>query len=178
MSDVVAASAGRRIRDADSRTAKELITVLVSIGDRRTLPIFKQAMDHVDVEVRWASLAALADTGGSEAEGLLVGALGHWDPQTRQIAAREIGRAKAVSAVPAMLRILQGYYLFERNYGLKKEVIESLEAIRSPAAEPTLRRMANRRFVLGRKNRELQFLAQRTLRGLQSVQPRGEEKKP
>jgi HEAT repeat protein len=152
--------------------------VLVSIGDKRSLPILRQAMDHVDFEVRRACLAALAETGGPEAESLLVNALNHWDPETRRVAAHEIGRAKAASAVPAMLRILQGYYLFERNYGLKKEVIESLEAIGSPLAEPTLRRMAHQRFVIGRKNRELQFLARRALRGIETAQSRNEEKTP
>ena len=166
MGDVVTAAASRRIRGADSKTAKELIGVLVSIGDKRAVPVLRQAMEHLDFDVRRACLAALADMGGNEAERLLVEALNHWDPETRRVAAHEIGRARATSAIPAMLKILQGYYLFERNYGLKKELIESLEALGSPAAVPTLRRMAGRRFVLGRKNRELQFLARRALDGL------------
>jgi hypothetical protein len=169
MGDVIIAAAGRRMRTADSRTAREIVGILSTIGDKRTMPILRQAMEHLDFDVRRSCLAALAETGGSEAEQILVGALNHWDPETRRVAAHEIGRAQATSAVPAMLRILQGYYLFERNYGLKKELIESLEALACPASVPTLRRMAGRRFVLGRKNRELQFLARRALAGIEST---------
>jgi hypothetical protein len=169
MGDVVTMAAGRRIRDADARNARELIDVLVGIGDKRTVPVLRQALEHLDFDVRRACLRALGRIGGPESERLLVGALTHWDPETRGVAAHEIGQARAMSAVPAMLKILQGYYLFERNYGLKKELIESLEVLGSPAAEPTLRRMAHRRFVIGRKNRELRYLARRALTGLEQA---------
>lgn len=169
MGDVVASAASRRIREADPRTARELIDVLVGIGDKRTMPVLRQALEHLDFEVRQACLHALARMRGAESERLLVGALSHWDPETRRVAAHEIGQARAMSAIPAMLKVLQGYYLFERNYGLKKELLESLEVLGSPAAVPTLRRMANRRFVIGRKNRELRYLARRALAGLEQA---------
>jgi hypothetical protein len=51
----------------------------------------------------------------------------------------------------------------ERNYELKKEVLKSLEAIGSERAIPALRRIASRRLVLGKKNRELRYLAGRVL---------------
>lgn len=169
MGDAVASAASRRIREADTRTAVELIDVLVGIGDKRVLPVLRQALEHLDFGVRKACLEALAKMHGSESERLLVGALNHWDPETRCVAAHEIGEAHAMSAVPAMLKIMQGYYLFERNYGLKKELLMSLEVLGSPAAVPTLRRMANRRFVIGRKNRELRYLARRALAGLEQA---------
>lgn len=171
MGDAVATAASRRIRDADCATAKELLSVLAGVGDKRTLPVMRQALEHLDFEVRRACLEAVATMHGADAERLLTTALNHWDPETRRIAAREIGHARATSAVPAMLKILQGYYLFERNYGLKKELIESLEMLGSPAAMPTLRRMGRRRFVIGRKNRELRYLARRALAGLEQVRP-------
>jgi HEAT repeat protein len=123
----------------------------------------------VDFAVRQSCLHSLADMGGTGAEQMLVDALAHWDPETRRVAAREIGRAGADSAVPAMLRILQGYYFFEQNYSLKKDVIGSLEALGSPAAVPALRRMAGRKFVFGRKNRELRFLARGALAGIEAT---------
>jgi HEAT repeat protein len=169
MGDAIASAASRRIREADTRSARELIDVLVGIGDKRNVPVLRQALEHLDVDVRKACLEALARMRSPESERLLVGALAHWDPETRCIAAHEIGQARAMSAVPAMLKILQGYYLFERNYGLKKELLESLEVLGSPAAVPTLRRMANRKFVLGRKNRELRYLARRALADLEQA---------
>jgi hypothetical protein len=169
MGDVVTTAASKRIREADAQGAKELIAVLAGVGDKRTVPVLRQALEHLDIEVREACLAALGQMHSPDAERLLVSALNHWDPETRRIAAREIGKAHAMSAVPAMLKILQGYYLFERNYGLKKELIESLEVLGSPTAVPTLRRMARRRFVVGRKNRELRYLARRALAGLEQA---------
>jgi hypothetical protein len=167
MGDAVVSAAGRGLRDADAAQAKELIAVLTGVGDKRMVPVLRLALEHLDFGVREACLEALGQVGGAEAERMLVGALNHWDPETRRAAAREIGKARAASAVPAMLRILQGYYLFERNYGLKKDLIESLEVLGSPAALPTLRRMAGRRFVVGRKNRELRYLARRAVAGLE-----------
>ena len=57
-----------------------------------------------------------------------------------------------------LLRILEDINVFERNHELKKEVIKSLESLGSPEAIPVLRRWANRKFVFGRKNKELRFL--------------------
>jgi hypothetical protein len=169
MGDVVSMAASRRIRDADRPTACELIDVLVGIGDKRTVPVLRQALEHLDFDVRRKCLQALGRIGGPDSERLLIGALNHWDPETRRLAAHEIGQARAMSALPAMLKILQGYYLFERYYGVKKELIESLEAMGSPSAIPTLRRMAHRKFVIGRKNRELRYLARRALAGLEQA---------
>jgi HEAT repeat protein len=96
-----------------------------------------------------------------------VKALAHWDPETRRIAAREIGRTGNTGALPALLKIMAEVSLFERNYELKKEVLKSLESLHSPQAVPVLRRLARRGFVIGKKNRELRYLAQRVLESLE-----------
>jgi HEAT repeat protein len=105
---------------------------------------------------------------GPESASMLQRALAHWDPQTRRTAAREIGRTNRVEALPALLRLLDEVYFFERNYELKKEVLKSLESMRPAQAKGVLTRMAKRRFVIGKKNRELRYLAQRTLSLLES----------
>ena len=66
-------------------------------------------------------------------------------------------------AVPALLKVIAVVEFNERNYELKKEVLKSLDTIGSDRALPVLRRLASRRFVFGKKNRELRYLAGRVL---------------
>jgi hypothetical protein len=75
-----------------------------------------------------------------------------------------------VEAVPALLRIIAVVNLFERNYELKKEVLKSLESLSDPRAIPVLERLAGRSVVIGKKNRELRYLARRILEALRRQQ--------
>lgn len=162
-------AAGRLLRVAETPVAIAAIRLLATLGDKRAIPVLGQALEHVDVTVRRAAVTALADFGGEDAAGLLGRALAHWDPETRRFVAHEIGRARVVGALPALTRIMDGIYLFDRNHELKKEVLKSLESLDSPAALPALERIASRRFLAGRKNRELQFLARKALERLRPV---------
>ena len=159
--DSIVPAAGRQLRTADTPVASAAVRLLAGVGDKRALPVLAQALDHVDIAVRRASIAALAELGGNEAAGVLGKALAHWDPETRRFVAREIGRARVTEALPALTRIMDEIYLFDRNqnHDLKKEIIRALESIKTQAAVTTLEKVAARRFPAGRKGRELQFLA-------------------
>ncbi len=163
LSDVVGPAAARLLRSGDAVQAAAVVRLLVSLRDKRLTPVVSQALDHLDSGVRASAISALADVPGPESVAMLQKALAHWDPQTRRIAAHEIGRAGVAEAAPALLRILEEVYFFERNYELKKEVLKSLESLKTPQAIPLLKRLAGRRFVIGKKNRELRYLAQKTL---------------
>lgn len=163
MSEIVGPAAGRIVRSGDPAKAAAVVRMMASAGDKRLLPIVAQALDHLDIGVRAAAVAALADYHSPESSALLQKALTHWDPQTRRIAVRDIGRANVQGAVPALLRILEEVNLFERNYELKKEVLGSIGALRPAQAVPVLRRIAGRKLVIGKKNRELRYRARQTL---------------
>jgi hypothetical protein len=163
MIESVTPVAGRIMRSGEVGAAIAVVGLLGALHMRRVIPTIALALDHLDNQVRKAAIVTIADADGSERAPLLQRALGHWDPETRRLAAREIGRARVSDAVPALLKIVAEVSVFERNYELKKEVLQSLAALQSPEAEPTLRRLANRPFVLGKKNRELRYLAQRAL---------------
>jgi len=163
LGEVIGPVAARVLRTGDPERSAVIVEMLVSLRDKRLTPIISQALDHLDSSVRAAAVAALANVPGPESASILQRALAHWDPQTRRIAAHEIGRADRQEALPALLHLLEEMYLFERNYELKKEVLKSLEMMRPEQARGILTRMANRRFVIGKKNRELRYLAQRTL---------------
>lgn len=163
MGEPLLAVANRRIRTDDTASAVAILRILPMLGDKRAVTVMAQGLEHLDADVRMAAVRALADTPGSEAKDALTKALGHWDPQTRRFVIREIGRVGATQAIRPLVRILEDINILERNHELKKEVIKSLESLGSPEALPVLRRWANRRFVLGRKNKELRFLARRAV---------------
>jgi HEAT repeat protein len=157
--------ASRRLRSDDSETAAAILSMLPSLGDKRAVVVMTQGLEHLDVSVRFAAVRALAETPGDEGKQALAKSLGHWDPETRRFVIREIGRVQAHEGTRGLVRILEDINVFERNHELKKEAIKSLESLGSPEAIPVLRRWANRKFVIGRKNKELRFLArQATLR--------------
>lgn len=167
MIETVAPIAGRVLRSGEAASAAAVLRLLGSMHSRRLAPTIASGLEHLDVGVREAAVVALAQSPSPETTQLLSKALAHWDPETRRIAAREIGRAGNTDAVPALLKVIAEVSMFERNYELKKEVLKSLETLRSPQAVPALRRMAKRGLVIGKKNRELRYLAQRVLESLE-----------
>ncbi len=167
MIESVAPITGRVLRSGDASSASAVLRLLGSMHSRRLAPTIAAGLEHLDVGVREAAIVALAGSPSPESTQLLAKALAHWDPETRRIAAREIGRAGNADAVPALLKVIAEVSMFERNYELKKEVLKSLETLRSPQAVPALKRMAKRGFVLGKRNRELRYLAQRVLESLE-----------
>ena len=171
MSEQVLAIAGRRLRSDDAVTAVGILSVLPDLGDRQAVPVITSALEHLDITVRRTAVSTLADVPSTEARRALARALGHWDPETRRWAIREVGRAGAIEALPSLVRILEDINVFERNHELKKEVIKCLESLGSRDALPILRRWARRRFILGQKNKELRFLAQRAVDRLSAESP-------
>ncbi|MHB1342157.1 MAG: HEAT repeat domain-containing protein [Coriobacteriia bacterium] len=169
MSESVGPVAGRVLREGDPTKAAAVVRLIATAGDKRLMPLISQALDHLDISVRTSAITALADAHSVESTALLQRALTHWDPETRRIAAREIGRGGFLETVPAMLRILEEVYLFERNYELKKEVLNSLGILRPTQAIPVLTRLGGRRLVIGKKNRELRYRARQTLKLLQTA---------
>lgn len=167
MIESIAPVAGRILRSGDVTAATAVLRLLASASSRRLAPTIAAGLEHLDVRVREGAVIALADSPGPESNQLLQKALGHWDPETRRIAAREIGRTRNEELLPSLLKIAGEVSLFERNYELKKEVLKSLEAIHSPRAVPVLKRLAGQPVALGKKNRELRYLARRVLESLE-----------
>lgn len=170
LSESMAPVAGRVLRSGEPAAALAAVDMLRAIGSRRLTPILAAGLEHLDASVRQATIAAIARMRDSESLQLLEKCLSHWDPETRRVAAREIGSARIEGAVPALLKVISVAELNERNYELKKEVLKSLDAIGSERAIPALKRIASRRLVLGKKNRELRYLAGRVL---DSIEGRG-----
>jgi len=167
MSESVLGVARARLRTDDPRSAIAILETLSALGDRRAVPVISQALGHLDEQVRFTAITALADTPGTEAAGALVKALGHSEPETQRFAVREIGRVRAAPAIHQLTRALEDLNV-QRTYETKKEIVRTLERIGTPEAERALRRTADRTFVWGRKTRELRALARSAVHTIRS----------
>lgn len=166
MFEQIVAVAALSLRADDTSSALATLSALPDLGESQAVPAVVLALEHLDVDVRRHAVSTLANMGGPESRRALAKALGHWDPETRRWVIREVGRVRAEEAIPALLRILGDINVFERNHELKKEVIKCLEAIGSREAVPVLDRWSKRRFTIGRKTKELSFLARRAVERL------------
>jgi hypothetical protein len=162
MSDAVIGVANRRLRGNDALATVIAIRTLPALSDQRAVVCLVSAMQDVHTEVRLAAVRAIADTPGLEARIALGKTLNHWDPETQRLGVREIGRVRAVEAVPTMVRSLEDINIFRLNFELKKEIVRSLAQVGSPDAVPALKRVAGG-VAIRRKTRELRLLAQRAL---------------
>ena len=163
MAGSISPIASRIVRTGDPQAAAAVVRLLLSLRDKRVLPTVAQALEHLDANVRAAAVSAIAELPSPESTKLLQKALTHWDPETRRRAAHEIGRLGIRDAIPALLKTLDEVRVIERNHELKKEVLKSLEILRPAEAVPVLSRMAGRRLLIGKQNRELRYLARRVL---------------
>jgi HEAT repeat protein len=163
MSEPVLGVARSRLRLDEPERAIGIIRTLSALGDRRVVPVMAQALSHLDEGVRFAAISAVAETPGSDAANALIRALGHPEPETQRFAVREIGRVRAAPAIPQLTRALEDLNVLHRTYETKKEVVRALERIGTPEARRALGRTANRRFVWGRKSRELRAQARAAL---------------
>jgi len=167
--DAVAPVASRVVRHGDATAAAAMVRLLGSLGDKRVMPTLEQALEHLDSQVRSVAIEAIAAMGVPESAASLQRALGHWDPETRRAAAAAIGRHRIRQAVPGLLRVLEDAGVRDRNHDLKKEVLRSVEALQASEAVPTLRKIAGRRFVFGRRNREIRYRAESVLAALEET---------
>lgn len=169
MSEPILGVARSKLRTEEPWRARAILSTLAALGDRRAVPVISEALTHLDEQVRFAAITALADTPAEDAANALIRALGHPEPETQRFAVREIGRVRAAPAVHQLTRALEDLNVLQRTYETKKEVIRALELIGTPEAQRALKRTADRTFVLGRKSRELRTLARNALKSLSAA---------
>jgi hypothetical protein len=166
MSELVLAVARQRMRSGDNKQVVAILRVLPTLGDARAVPLIAEMLSHLDEQVRFAAVSALAAMHTPQAESALVKAINHREPETQRHVVREIGRARIASAVPALSRALQDINIFQRTYETRKDITAALELIGTPEAEKALRAFAQRSFGVGRKSRELRNRAVSAADGL------------
>lgn len=169
MSEPILGVASKMLRSDDPATATAVLRTLPALGDKRAVPVIAGALDNLDSTVRHAAVTSLAETPAEEASAALIRAVNHWDPETQRWAILEIGRARTASAVPTLVRALDDISS-GRTHDTKKQIISALADIGSPEALPAIKRVANRRLVFGKKNKELRLIARRAVAHLTEAQ--------
>jgi hypothetical protein len=169
MSEQVLGVASRHLRGEDSAAQVAVVRVLPALGDKRTVPVIAAALENIDSEVRCAAVDALAETPGPESGAALARAVNHWDGETQRYAIHQIGQNRVTSALPALVRALNDIKMSGRSHDVKKEIVKAIEAMGSQEGLPVLKRVANRKLVIGRKHKELRLLARRAVANLTMV---------
>jgi HEAT repeats len=169
MSEQILGVASRLLRTDDSTEQVAIVRVLPVLGDKRTVPVVAAALESIDPDVRRAAVDSLAEIPGPEAGAALARAVNHWDGETQRYAIQQIGRCRVTSALPALVRALNDIKMSGRSHDVKKEIVKAIEAMGSQEGLPVLKRVANRRLVIGRKNKELRLLARRAVSNLTMV---------
>ena len=178
MSEQILGVASRHLRSDDSLDQVAIVRMLPALGDKRTVPVVAAALENIDPEVRRAAVDSLAEIPGPEAGAALARAVNHWDGETQRYAIQQIGSGRVTSALPALVRALNDIKMSGRSHDVKKEIVKAIEAMGSQEGLPVLNRVANRRLVLGRKNKELRLLARRAVANLTMVKAASEAAAP
>lgn len=167
---------GGRLSDGRWYFVRNIVSILGSTRDPMALPYLRRTLRHNDERVRRETIRAFSSIKDKLAEEMLVAALADDDGQNVGLAARYLGAAGSLRAVPQLEGVARGDGRGSRDNGPRIEAIEALGRIGAPSSEALLRTIAkHRRLMGGAKGRELRAAADSALRQLQ--QTAREEKK-
>ena len=165
---------GERLSDGRWYFVRNVVSILGSTRDPRALPHLRRTLRHADERVRRETIRALSSIKDKLADEMLVAALSDDDGQNVGLAARYLGAAGSVRAVPRLEEVARGDGRGSRDNGPRVEAIEALGRIGAPSSEAVLRAISrHRRLMGGARVRELRAAADSALHRLK-LTARGE----
>jgi HEAT repeat protein len=160
---------GARIGDSRWYVVRNIVCVLGSTRSSAVLPYLQRTLRHEEPRVRRETVRALSGIDDRVAYELLVAALSDDDDQNVQLAARYLGAAEVLAAVPALEELAKGEGRGSRETGPRVEAIESLGKIGDPGSLRTLESLAGRRSVFkASRGRELRAAAEAAIEGMKA----------
>lgn len=171
MAESTAPAAAKAMR-ADPTSAGVMVALLLSLHDKRLLPLVMRAIEQLDATARDAAIVAIADEGGADAEALLVRLVRSGDADLARDAAHELGRIGSEKATAALVETLQESGGRRRNPELTQATLGALERLRAVEALPAIEALARRRPVWGRHARETRACARRAAASIRQEQDR------
>lgn len=155
------AELGAYVSDPRWFVVRNVVTILGSTKSSAALAYLERCVRHPDPRVRREVLRALSGISDRMAHDMLISMLFDDDPQNVQLAARYLGAAQAVKALPMLEQVARGEGRGNREAGPRVEAIEALGRIRSKDALPTLEALAGKRSIIGAgKAREIRAAAE------------------
>jgi hypothetical protein len=161
-----------RLSDGRWYFVRNVVAILGSIRDPRVLPHLRRPLRHHDERVRREAIRALSSIRDRLAEEMLVTALSDDDGQNVGLAARYLGNAGSLRAVPRLEDIARGVGRWSRESGPRVEAIEALGRIGAPSSAEVLRAVSRqRRLTGGARTREVRTAAESALKVLGHGRP-------
>jgi HEAT repeat protein len=158
---------GERLSDGRWYFVRNVVSIMGSTRDPAVLPHLRRTLRHHDERVRRETIRALSSVKDRVAEEMLVAALSDEDSQNVGLAARYLGIAQSLRAVPRLEEVARGIGRSGRDNGPRVEAIEALGRIGAPSSEEVLRAISRQRRLLGgARTRELRTAADSALRAL------------
>lgn len=161
------AEVGKQVTDRRWYFVRNVVSVLGSTKNPAILQYLMSTTRHPDARVRRESIRALSGLSDRAASHLLVTALGDDDAQNVQLAARYLGTARVVGAIPALVLVARGESRGNCDVSVRVEAVEALGRIGTAEAVTVLAELSGRRAAIGPKGtREVRVAAQAALDGL------------
>jgi HEAT repeat protein len=140
---------GACVSDSRWYFVRNVVAILASTKSSAVLMYLERTLRHPDARVRRETIRGLSGINDRLAVEMLSASLNDEDVQNVQLAARYLGDAGALGAVPALEAVARGEGRGSRDTGPRVEAIEALGRIGAPAAMPTLEALAGKRSLLG-----------------------------
>lgn len=157
-------SLGAHAGDSRWYFVRNVVHILGRTRRAEILGYLEKTLRHSDPRVRRETIRALFGVKTTAAEEMLVASLRDSDVSNVQLAARYLGMAHVVIAVPALKQVAAGEGMGNREMPARIEAIGALGAIGSKDAVPLLEELLGRRSLLGAARlRELKVAAEEAL---------------
>ncbi|WP_279341538.1 HEAT repeat domain-containing protein [Geothrix sp. SG200] len=163
---------------------RNALTLLTDVGDAGLLPAIAPLLRHPEPRVRRVAIRSLWRLCGPASEPYLISRVKETDPGALEEVLFALGQLKSVAGLPAIAEFAQDRRAMEK---LRIKAIETLGAIGSPEAQPSLAELVRRRgFFTGTESAPVRLAAARALadlgtpaaaallRGVLESEPRGE----
>jgi HEAT repeat protein len=148
---------------------RNVVAILGSTKSQAALGPLERPLRHSDARVRRETIRALSGVHERRATEMLVQALEDEDPHNVQLAARYLGAAKTLAAIPALEMVARGEGRGSRENGPRVEAIEALGRMGANSALPTLEALARKRAIIGASRvRELRVAAESAIAAIRA----------
>ncbi len=155
---------GAFVTDARWYVVRNVVSVLGSVKDPRTIRYLRRSMRHIEARVRREAIRALGGMPFTEAHELLVLALNDSDAQVVQLACRFLGAARFEPARAAIANVARGQSSGNHETTARCEAIDALVRIGGPDTVGVLQSLTRRRAFGGAGgNREVRSAAEAAL---------------
>ena len=132
---------------ADERwfVVRNAVAILGEIRREEATEYLRKSLEHRDVRVRRETIRSLTKIGGTSAIGVLLRMVVGGDPEMARQALLSLGAMKNATAVPTLVKAVQGMENKPGQVDIKKDAIKALGEIGSAEALPALVAILNKK---------------------------------